>query len=132
MTISIKPAELIGAEIGDEVSYYDVFGDVKSGAILNIVNDSSLRLRDRSGWVRDVPLHRLVVVAKEFRVGDRVEGDDYEQLPIGTILRDLNDARVYRKDRRGDWETTGSEWNSTNLTMARDAYPREIVYLPKD
>lgn len=63
------------------------------------------------------------VLAKQFKVGDTVEGDDYAKLPVGTQLTSFNVVMV--KVGPNTWADERGHYTDSQLTD-----PREIVFLP--
>lgn len=86
--ISIKPAqkaEIVGAKIGDRVAYTDLYGDKVYGEIRGIDVDRVAVLPEGPLSTRYIAPHRLTLAPKQFAVGDRVSGADYDILPNGTV-----------------------------------------------
>jgi hypothetical protein len=66
---------------------------------------------------------RIEVLAKQFKVGDMVSGDDYAKLPVGTLV-DSRNGQVY-KARPNHWVDRVTHYEDRHLKDGRT-----IVHLP--
>jgi hypothetical protein len=63
------------------------------------------------------------VLAKQFKVGDTVSGDDYAQLPVGTVLSSFD--ILTHKVGNDRWASRWGDCSSEYL-----GGPRKIAFLP--
>lgn len=95
MTISIEPARIVGAEVGDRVSYespldgpsvtwYGTIGGLSTEFPGRVV----VNLEAASGACRHIAPDRLTLAPKKYKVGDRVDARDADILPNGTTICD--------------------------------------------
>lgn len=94
MTIEIKPAEIVGASIGDRVTWSHGRrpGAVRyHGTLKGVTVDdehSLLTIEDENGEVRHVHPEMVRLAPKKYKVGDQVTPKDADHLPNGTVLTD--------------------------------------------
>ena len=92
MTIEIKPAEIVGASIGDRVSWSHGRSPGAAryiGRLEGLTMDEEhilLVIKDENGEVRRVSPETVRVEPKKYAVGDEVGGEDFPHLPNGTVL----------------------------------------------
>jgi hypothetical protein len=66
---------------------------------------------------------RIEVLAKQFKVGDTISGDDYAQLPVGTVLSSFD--ILTHKVGNDRWASRWGDCSSEYL-----GGPRKIAFLP--
>jgi hypothetical protein len=93
MTIKIKPAEIVGAAVGDRVSFetpVDAPPVTWYGHIAGLSTEYPGRvvvdLEDANEGRRHIEPERLSLASKKYAVGDEVGGKDFPHLPNGTVL----------------------------------------------
>lgn len=132
MTISIKPAEIVGANIGDRVfisedypyawAGYGVINGIRDNDMLVVVLDN--------GEHHQIDVKYLTLALKEFVIGDTVSGDDYDLLPDGVVLGGLKRYAALQKTL-GKWYAANGIGGTIDPDHARE-HPRTIIFLPED
>jgi hypothetical protein len=113
---------------------------VKTGDRVRIVLEgvADIPLPDSTGftiseWTFISPQMQHVVsvevLAKQFKVGDTVSGDDFAKLPVGTGVAHPSNGRpgLHVKSAPDSWSCAegNKQWRDGNMQA-----PRTIVYLP--
>lgn len=132
MTISIKPAELVGAKIGDRViSTSRPYGSARhSGTLVGVKHALALIQWDGESVPLEVHPTNITLAPREWKVGDVVEGPEaYDSLPVETAVRDHGDGEVCIK-RTGGWQCVIAGSYAVAQTHYLDE-PRTIIYLPE-
>lgn len=114
--------------------------NVKQGDRVRVVLEGEVRAVAGPGyWVGKFPEDNCInpnadhvisveVLAKQFKVGDTVEGDDYADLPVGTVVKHDGHRNVRVKVLGGTWIDPTSPTDYRLNTCFENA--RKIVFLP--
>jgi hypothetical protein len=99
-----------------------VVGDVYPGAFI-LGDDGSNHIVQNAKHVV-----RIEVLAKQFKVGDTVSGDDFAKLPVGTVVKHREHAHVRVKVAENNWiDPSEPALERPNHWLRK---PRTIVHLP--
>lgn len=135
MSIEVKPAEIIGASIGDQVTWSHGSYPGASrypGTLEGVIVDakhSLLVIKDEEGVIRHVAPAKVRPAVKQYAVGDEVGAADFPHLPNGAML--LRDGYVPAFKSRDRWLAV----DVSNPLGVREINmydrPRTIVWLPR-
>lgn len=132
MILSIIPAQLDGAEIGDSVytrAGAAVYVDVGTEVVIEEFDADEMQVEVRtpdgtSLWVHPTDLS----TNKPFKVGDMVRDDDMLELPIGTTIAGKTVKGIWQViDNKGGLKTIG---NTT--TYSAESLMGTIIWMPED
>lgn len=131
MILSIIPAQLDGADIGDHVYTRDEAAQYVEAGTEVIIEDfdadeMQVAIKTLSGerlWVHPTDLS----TNKPFKVGDMVREDDILELPIGTTIAGNTVRGIWQVvDNKGGLKTIG---NAT--TYSSDSFKGSIIWMPE-
>lgn len=131
MTIEIKPAEVIGASIGDRVtwSHGRYPGAARyHGTLIGVATDdehSLLVIEDDNGETRRVSPETARVTPKKYVLGDKVGAEAADALPDGALVSDMGMLPLFKM--KGDWYVIDPEMGTYQVPLAGN---RTIVWLP--
>lgn len=111
MTIEVQPAKIVGAEIGDRVSWSTgrypgaarTYGTIV-GISTTYANHIEVAPEGREDDRRHIEPERLTLAPREYVVGDRVSvAADGDALPNGTVLIDNEGTWIPVFKQGGKW-----------------------------
>lgn len=128
MILSIIPAQLDGACIGDSVYTINssVYVEAGTEVVIEDFDADEMQVMVSSPDVGTLWVHPTdLSTNKPFKVGDMVRDDDVLELPVGTTLYDKGIWQV--ADNKGGLKTIG---NTT--TYSAEAFKGKIIWMPED
>lgn len=135
MAIEIKPAEIVGAKIGDRVSWSTgrhpgaarAYGTIIRVST-NYANHIEVAPEGREGDTRYISPDSLTLAPKKYEVGEEVTLKDEDLLPDGTTLTDVGKLPLFKA--HGRWYVIDPETPAPGIRETRLFGTRTITWLP--